>query len=246
MSLIPFVLQGEHKTIVTTDLEYREANASRGTVILIKGLDKKQLADDNDSGNASYDLRIGDSYQLDKHEKPLILKDIDEFILEPNSSVSIQTMEAVSFPETRFGHIVPKVKLLQKGISNTSSKIDPGYNGYLIVTLFNLGKTSVSLKREDPFCSLYVVEVGKGVIPYSKPEQKQRPAESQTRWEKLVDFSERRSIFLNVLLTVATLLATVATLLATYVNIVPHIQQAQETQETPSIQSPATPSQPQP
>lgn len=241
MSLIPFVLQGEHKTIVTTDLEYREANASRGTVILIKGLDKKQLADDNDSGNASYDLRIGDSYQLDKHEKPLILKDIDEFILEPNSSVSIQTMEAVSFPETRFGHIVPKVKLLQKGISNTSSKIDPGYNGYLIVTLFNLGKTSVSLKREDPFCSLYVIEVSKGVIPHSKPEQKQRPAESQTRWEKLVDFSERRSIFLNVLLTVATLLAT-------YVNIVPHIQQAQaqETQETPSIQSPATPSQPQP
>jgi len=54
-------------------------------------------------------------------------------------------------------------------------------SAYLIVTLFNLGKTSVSLKREDPFCSLYVIEVGKGVIPHSKPEQKQRPAESQTR-----------------------------------------------------------------
>ncbi len=205
-------------------------------MILIKGLDEKQLADDNDSGNASYDLRIGDSYQLDKHEKPLSLKDTDEFILDPNSSVSIQTMESVSFPETRFGHIVPKVKLLRKGISNTSSKIDPGYSGYLIVTLFNLGKTSVLLRRKDPFCSLYVVEVGKGVIPYSKPEQKQRPAESQTGWEKFFDFAERRSILLNLLLTVATLLLTV-------VSVAIYFQQFQKTEQTSPIQLPSTPSQ---
>ncbi|WP_083887045.1 dCTP deaminase domain-containing protein [Nodosilinea nodulosa] len=237
MSLIPFVLQGEYRTVVTTPTEYRESGGSTGFMICIRNLDIDQLTD-TESGNASYDLRIGNSYKLDKHAIGLPLKDKEEFILDPNSSVIIETMESVNFPETRFGHIVPKVKLLQKGISNTSSKIDPGYDGFLLVTLFNLGKKPVSLKRGDKFCSLYVIEVGKGVIPYDKPEQKQPTTGSQTFWAKLVDFGERRSTFLNVLLTVVTLLATFA-------NIAVLVQQFQKTQQSTPSQLPTAPSQPQ-
>jgi deoxycytidine triphosphate deaminase len=181
-------------------------------------------------------LRVGNSYQLDKHTSALPLKENEEFILEPNSSVSIETMESVNFPETRFGHIVPKVKLLQKGISNTSSKIDPGYNGFLYVTVFNLGKKPISLRREDRFCSLYVIEVGKGVIPYSKPQQKHRTTGSQAFWERFVDFGERRATFLNVLLTFVTLLLTFA-------NIAVIVQQLRITQQTSPTQTPMMPSQ---
>jgi hypothetical protein len=131
---------------------------------------------------------------------------------------------------------VPKVRLLQKGISNTSSKIDPGYDGLLLVTLFNLGKKPVTLKRGEKFCSLYVIEVGKGVIPYDKPEQKQPTTGSQTLWAKLVDFGERRSTFLNVLLAGFTLLATIA-------NIAVLGQQLQKTQQSTPPQLPVAPSQ---
>ncbi|PZV01694.1 MAG: hypothetical protein DCF32_15895 [Leptolyngbya sp.] len=237
MSLVPFVLQGEYKSVVTTSTEYRKAGGSEGFMICIRNLDVSQLTD-TESGNASYDLRIGNSYKLDKHAIGLPLENEDEFILDPNSSVIIETMESVNFPETRFGHIVPKVKLLQKGISNTSSKIDPGYDGLLLVTLFNLGKKPVPLKRGEKFCSLYVIEVGKGVIPYDKPEQKQPTTGSLTIWARLIDFGESRLTFLNVLLTLVTLLATIA-------NIAVIVQQLQKPQQSMPPQLPAAPKQPQ-
>ncbi len=235
MSLVPFVLQGEYKTVVRSTLDFRQEGGPEGNVICIKNLDTAQITD-AESGNASYDLRIGNSYKLDKHTTGKPLRDEDEFLLEPNSSVIIETMESVIFPKSRFGHIVPKVRLLQRGISNTSSKIDPGYSGLLLVTLFNLGKRTVPLKRGQKFCSLYVMEVGKGVIPYDKDEPKMPVDDIQEPMEKLVDFWERRSTFLNVLLTLVTLLLTFA-------NIAVIVQQLRMTQQTSPIQTPTTPNQ---
>ena len=58
-------------------------------------------------------------------------------------------------PRLMFGHIVPKVGRLQEGLSNTSSKIDLGYHGNLLVTMFNLSKNTRSLKSGDRFCTMY-------------------------------------------------------------------------------------------
>ena len=50
-----------------------------------------------------------------------------------------------------FGYIVPKVSLLQDGVSNTLSKVDPGYHAPLVVTVFNLGQKEIELHQGDPF-----------------------------------------------------------------------------------------------
>ena len=77
-------------------------------------------------------------------------------------------------PAGLFGYIVPRVKWLQQGVSNTLSKVDSGYNGKLLVTLFNLGKNTVPIDRKDGFCSLVVHDVsGEGPLFVQKATPKQ-------------------------------------------------------------------------
>jgi len=81
-----------------------------------------------------------------------------------------------------YGTIAPKVSLLQQGLSTTFSKVDPGYPGNLLITLFNLGKTTVTLKRGEPFCSITLVSVAPGARLYSKgPKQLTAPPTKQPR-----------------------------------------------------------------
>jgi dCTP deaminase len=81
--------------------------------------------------------------------------------------VIVQTEEELHFPRAMFGYVVPKVKLLQKGLSNTMSKVDPGYPGPLIITLFNLGKRKVTVHRGDPFCAFVVHDTAEGATLYA-------------------------------------------------------------------------------
>ena len=91
--------------------------------------------------------------------------------LSPGSAFIIQTEEYVHLPRRMYGTIAPKVSLLQQGLSTTFSKVDPGYPGHLLITLFNLGKTSVTLKRSAPFCALTLYEVAPGARLYRKGTQ---------------------------------------------------------------------------
>ncbi|WP_026104289.1 hypothetical protein [Anabaena sp. PCC 7108] len=176
MSVIPFILDGSNKTVVETEDEYSKAGGPEGKVIWIKNLDTKQLDTkqllSTKSSNATYDLRVGREYRDHKESGKHDLLDNGKISLQPGAAVIIETQEEFKFPKTRFGHVVPKVSLLQDGLSNTSSKIDPGYGGKLSITVFNLGKRTVELKKGDPFCTIYVLDVQEGVIPYDKDAKK--------------------------------------------------------------------------
>lgn len=169
MSVIPFILG---KTICTDQSEY----APTKNLVLIQDMETKQLDEEpggKHSSNISYDLRVGDVYYSHlTRERVDITETKNEIEIKPSSSVIIQTEESVSFPACRFGQILPKVKLLQEGLSNTTSKIDPGYNGHLVVSVFNLSKSSVFLKKGDPFCALILNDIKlDGVKSYNKPQK---------------------------------------------------------------------------
>lgn len=89
--------------------------------------------------------------------------------------------------------IVEKVSLLQMGISNTSSKVDPGYNGHLLITIFNLGKKTVRIRRGNRFCCLYILRVERNVRPYDKPGKRIVGVVTTRRWDKIRDWLERNS-----------------------------------------------------
>ena len=146
---------------------FQAASGFEGNALLIFNLDKPQLS--STSSNVSYDLRVGNEYRGHRDAEKTELPEGGELVLHPGNAVLIQSEEVVFLPRKLFGYVVPKVSLLQQGVTNTLSKIDPGYNGPLIVTLFNLGKVDLHLKRCDYFCSIVLHTVADGAALYNKP-----------------------------------------------------------------------------
>ncbi|WP_414561742.1 MULTISPECIES: dCTP deaminase domain-containing protein [unclassified Anabaena] len=225
MSVIPFVLDGSNKTVVQTPEEYQKAGGLEGQVILIRNLDVKQIRD-TESSNASYNFTVGNEYRDHRDSGKTDLLENGKISLQPGSAVIIETAETVEFPKSRFGHVVPKVSLLQSGLSNTSSKIDPGYNGKLSITVFNLGKRAVELQKGQEFCTLYVLDVKEGVIPYRKDAKKIAGNSRKDLLSTLKDFIETNQAYFTIILTIATIVLTV-------VQIVQSPGQKQEVQISP-------------
>jgi deoxycytidine triphosphate deaminase len=213
MSVIPLILQGQGRTVVERRQDFEAAGGLEGQVILIQDLDPNQLRGGKDT-NVSYDLRIGPEYRDHREVGKTELLAGGEIKLLPGTAVIVRTEESVHFPKSMFGQIVPKVSLLQMGISNTASKVDPGYNGNLLITIFNLGKKTIRLHRGEPFCSLYVLQVLEGAHPYDKQAKRIEGAGSRSRFRKVRDFLEINSALFSVLSIIATLVLTVVVIIS--------------------------------
>jgi dCTP deaminase len=173
MAAIPLIVEGPAKTVVDTEPAFHEAGGREGEVIFIRPLDRTQLYDpESQDSNTTYDLRVGPRYRHPREEKETPLFHDMAIRISPGASVIIETEEYVELPRKMFGLIIPKVTLLQRGLSNTSSKVDPGYPGHLQVTVFNLGNTTEELKRLDKFCALCIFQVSGGAKLYEKGEQR--------------------------------------------------------------------------
>src|ERR1035441_2894057 len=117
MSVIPLVVEGDNPTVVTREDQFRYD----GEAVLMLNFDRSQLQ--GDRPNASYDLRIGRAYKDHREQERWTLPEGGEITLLPGGAILIETEEQVWLPQSMLGYIVPKVKLLQDGVSNTLSKI---------------------------------------------------------------------------------------------------------------------------
>lgn len=167
MSVVPFHLDNENSSYTSSRNDF----SISGDKILILDIDENQFLSTSKDGNATYNFRIGSEYRdyLDEGSTSI---DIDsEIVIGPGKTVVIKTLEDVSFPSSRYGLILPKVSLLQRGLSTVASKIDPGYHGTLAITLFNHSRSTEKLKYGDKFCSLTVFDVQNTSRPYDKPSK---------------------------------------------------------------------------
>lgn len=213
MSVIPLILEGPNRTIVGDQQEFQGAGGPDGEVIWIGNLDSEQLRSP-ESANVSYDLRVGGVYRDHRDAGPRELAENGTIKLLPGVAVIIETKEFVHFPKSAFGHIVPKVSLLQKGISNTSSKVDPGYHGNLLITVFNLGERTIELKRDERFCSLYILRVLEGARPYGKSPKRITGRVQERFWNRLKDHLEANSALVSVGLMIATFTMTIISIIS--------------------------------
>lgn len=98
--------------------------------------------------------------------------------------------------------------MLQEGISNTLSKVDPGYQGHLLVTLFNLGKKNYELKRGKKFCSLVIHDVAQGATLYNKDPKKIPIGRPHGRsWRKFRDFLQSNADVWAILAVLASIVS---------------------------------------
>lgn len=210
MSIVPLKL-GE--SVVDTQDKFQAGNGFEGKALLMFNADVPQLS--GTSSNVSYDLRVGSEYKGHRDAEKTELPDGGEIVLRPGNAVLIQTEEIVFLPRKLFGYVVPKVTLLQKGISNTLSKVDPGYNGPLIVTLFNLGKTDLRLKRREHFCSLVLHTVADGASLYNKPGKRITGNPREPWWPRAKDWIDANKTWL---LVVGNALSLVVALIALFLR----------------------------
>ena len=205
MCVVALTIEGANRTVVTDAAHFDLG----GNAILINELDEKQLQAETRDSNVSYELRIGSRYRDHRDVEPRTLR-ADGFIeIPPRSAVIIRTQEHVHFPRSMFGHIVPKVSLLQRGIANTPTKIDPGYNGALLITTFNHGSRAVRLKVGRPFCSMFVMRAERDVRTYAR-QGKDLEGEPRPDWRGSVrDFLDRNAMAIQALHGLVTIALTI-------------------------------------
>jgi len=199
MALIPLTVDDPNPTVIDNKNHIKEAVIENGQAVYITPLDRGQLTDQK-RANTTYDVRVGARYRDHREAGATDLPPGGTIPLSPGNAVIIETEEWVHFPRCMFGYLIPKVSLLEQGISNTSSKVDPGYNGHMDVTVFNLGKKLVTLSRGQPFCALAIHRVEDGARLYSGAG-KQLPGKApQGRWNSFRDWVDRNNTYLFLLL----------------------------------------------
>jgi dCTP deaminase len=205
VSVIALTTQPPEPTVVTNTVDFNMS----GTAILIQAIDPTQLRPDGIDCNTSYDLRVGNRYRDYRDTEPKTIRNAGYVEIPAHGAVIIRTKEEVAFPAPAFGHILPKVSLLQRGIANTPTKIDPGYRGPLLITTFNHGRRLLRLQHGEPFCSMYVTATQGPIVPYNKPgkDPDGEPQASIIRVSR--DFLERNSTAIQGLHGIITLLLAV-------------------------------------
>ncbi|MDZ5712422.1 dCTP deaminase domain-containing protein [Jeotgalibacillus haloalkalitolerans] len=216
MSVIPFVFEGDNRNI-TNNID--EFVLSEKKLYLTYELENTKINNRKDS-NISYNLRVGKEYRDHRETGKTDIKIDDTFTLHPGNAIVIQTEEYFNFPKTYFGQILPKVSLLHEGVSNTTSKVDPGFKGYLYITIFNLGKKPRIFKRGDEFCSLILHDVGEGVTAYDKPPPNLPGKDKLKKMAKLHDFIDRNGVSLSVLLSIISILLVIFHAILAILNLI--------------------------
>lgn len=213
MSVIPLLKTGEHVTVVSTRHEFTQLGGFEGHALLITNIDDEQLQADDKESHLSYDLRVGPEYKDHRDDQKHSLPEGEQIELLPGVAVILQTEENVCLPRSMFAYIIPRVRVLQKGLSNIVSKVDPGYDGPLIITVFNLGKKTISLKRRDRLCSLVVHSVLEGANLYEKPAQLIVGAGKKGRMRRVLDSAQANAGLIGL---AAAIMSVVATLLSLF------------------------------
>jgi len=106
-------------------------------------------------GSYGYDIRLSNrfkccygSFVLDPKETSM--EDFESFesnnvILEPNSFILGLSVEFFNMPIDVIGVCVGKSTYARRGVSVNITPLEPGWKGYLVIEIANLGKTSVKL-----------------------------------------------------------------------------------------------------
>lgn len=115
---------------------------------------------------ASYDLRIGkDAATVPKNgggDPTIDLEKAGFLVVQPYAPAIIYAMEHLKLPLDLAGRFGLKSGLSRRGVyASVGPQVDPGFDGKLSVTLFNLTPVPVALNYGDTFLSLELHRLGK-------------------------------------------------------------------------------------
>lgn len=112
---------------------------------------------------ASYDLRLGGEYSTAGEHQTLSGEKVS-CKLEPGQFILLTSHEHLKLPDNIVGHAGLISKWAQSGlISLFSPQIDPGFEGLIVVPLFNGGNAPISLRVKEPMFTVEFVRTTRTV-----------------------------------------------------------------------------------
>lgn len=128
-----------------------------------KSFNSKILATDSENKNAiisddfSLDLTLGNSWNENYSYNDRRLYKIEEesISIKPKSSVVVSVNEIITVPNNLFGLVISTGSIfLQHGVQSPSAKVEPGYEGALILRLVNFSNKSVTINKGTKIASV--------------------------------------------------------------------------------------------
>ncbi len=109
--------------------------------------------------------------------------------IQRQSCVLVQTHERIKLPGDKFGWLVAKATLSGRGLVVANTKVDPTFDDFLKVPVFNAGEEPIVLFEGDPFCAIVFAGL-QGSVPGTAPTRHPPQFIPQRRsfWTKLRKF----------------------------------------------------------
>ncbi len=127
---------------------------------------------------SSYDMRIGSKLLISSDEAEIDLSKKGSATLAPGVFALVTTQEIVELPDTIAGHIGVKSYYTRKGLVMLAGlQIDPGFQGVLVIGLYNASPRGLTLEYLAPFCTVEFHKLARPVQSPYKPGQEQRQGE---------------------------------------------------------------------
>ena len=120
----------------------------------------------------------GDRNQLERDidrtmSKEIALNDNESFFIHPGELVLGATLESVTIPDDLVGWLDGRSSLARLGlmVHVTAGRIDPGWQGQVVLEFYNNGKLPLALKPGMVICALSFETLSRPAIrPYNKRE----------------------------------------------------------------------------
>ena len=125
---------------------------------------------------ASYDMRIGKKALVTSTEDELDLEHKHSLTLKAGDFALITTHEVIKLSNTIAGHIGIKSYYTRKGIVILAGlQIDPGFEGVLVLGIYNASPRSFTLDYLAPFCTVEFHKLARPAIKlYISGEEQKR------------------------------------------------------------------------
>lgn len=139
-----------------------------GKEIVIEGFDEESLQP------SSYDMRIGKRALVSHAETEIDVEKNRSVAIRPGEFALLTTYEKVKLASNVAGHIGVKSYYTRKGLVLLAGlQIDPGFEGHLVLGIYNVAPRQLVLDYLSPFCTVEFHKLAKPVErPYiSKGEQ---------------------------------------------------------------------------
>ena len=104
---------------------------------------------------ASYDLRVGKRALISGVENEIDLEDKRSFTLKAGNFALITSLEKLKLSNDIVGHIGMKSYYIRKGLILLAGlQIDPGWDGYLVLGMYNASPRSITLDYQGTICTV--------------------------------------------------------------------------------------------